>query len=165
MKILKWVLVVIATALVVVQFIRPAKNISNGPAVSNIAQAYIVPPKVLAVLERSCYDCHSNNTAYPWYAEVQPVGWYLNKHIQDGKRGLNYDEYLTYRVMKQYRRFKDVIDKIESDEMPLPSYLLIHRYARLSGEEKQELVQWCTAMRDSLKAKFPADSLERKPRR
>ena len=165
MKILKWIFLVLGSALVVLQFIRPEKNIAKGPSASNITGSFAVSEKVLAVLQRSCYDCHSNNTVYPWYAEIQPVGWYLNKHIQDAKRGLNYDEYLTYRLMKQYRRFNDVIEKLGKDEMPLPSYLLIHRYAKLAKGEKDELVQWCTAMRDSMKAKFPFDSLERKPKR
>jgi hypothetical protein len=165
MKILKWVVLLLALGLVVIQFIRPEKNKATVPSESNIGRAFVVPANVQKVLERSCYDCHSNNTVYPWYAEVQPVGWWLNKHIQDGKRGVNYDEYTSYRLMKQYRRFKDAIDKVEKDEMPLPSYLLIHRYARLSPEEKNELVQWCTAMRDSMKVKFPLDSLERRQRK
>ena len=79
--------------------------------------------------------------------------------------GVNFDEYTGYRLMKQYHRFNDIIEQVQEDKMPLPSYLLIHRYAKLTPEEKNELVQWCTAMRDSMKAKFPVDSLERKPRK
>ena len=67
--------------------------------------------------------------------------------------------------MKQYRRFKDITENVENDEMPLPSYLLIHRYAKLSATEKNDLIQWCAAMRDSMKTKFPVDSLERRPPR
>ncbi len=161
MKLWKKIVVVLAAVVVILQFFRPEKNNGNSPAHS-IAQLFAVPPGVQTVLQRSCYDCHSNNTVYPWYAEVQPAGWYLAKHIRDGKRGLNFDDYASYRLMKQYRRFKDIIDQVENDEMPLPSYLLIHRYAKLSASEKSELIQWCTAMRDTMKANFPADSLERK---
>jgi hypothetical protein len=67
--------------------------------------------------------------------------------------------------MKQYHRFNDIIEQLDKDEMPLPSYLLIHRYAKLTAEEKKEIIQWCTAMRDSMKTKYPVDSLERKPRK
>ena len=164
MKVLKWLLVVLGILLVFIQFIRPQKNLSNSLSPHTINNGFAVPQQIQSILQRSCYDCHSNNTVYPWYAEIEPVGWWLNKHIQDGRRGLNYDEYTTYRLMKQYHRFKDVIDQIEKEKMPLPSYLLIHRYAKLSAEEKGLLIQWCTAMRDSMKVKFPVDSLERKPR-
>jgi hypothetical protein len=165
MKALKWVLMALAVAILLVQMVRPAKNVSGAPSTTNISLHFPVPQAVQTVLQRSCNDCHSNNTVYPWYAEIEPVGWWLNKHILDGKRGLNFDEFTSYRLMKQYRRFNDIIEQVQKDEMPLPSYLIVHRNARLSTDEKNELVQWCTAMRDSMKAKFPVDSLERKPRK
>jgi hypothetical protein len=153
----------LAVVVVMSQFVRPAKNISKGPSGSTIAKHFPVPAAVQAVLERSCYDCHSDNTVYPWYAEIEPVGWWLNKHIRDGKRAVNFDEYTSYRLMKQYHRFNDIIEQVQRDEMPLSSYLLIHTYAKLSNSEKSEFVQWCSAMRDSMKATFPIDSLERQP--
>lgn len=165
MKRLKWIAMVLAVIIVVIQFIRPAKNVSTQSTETGIGSHFIVPSNVQSVLQRSCYDCHSNTTVYPWYAEIQPVGWLLNKHIRDGKRSLNFDEYTNYRLMKQYHRFNDIIEQIDKNEMPLPSYLLIHRYAKLMADEKNVLIQWSTAMRDSMKAKFPIDSLERKPRK
>jgi len=164
MKLWKKIVLGLAVVFVILQFVRPEKNVGNSSAHS-IAQHFNVPPGVQTILQRSCYNCHSNNTVYPWYAEVQPAGWFLANHIRDGKRGLNFDEYTSYRLMKQYRRFKDIVDQIQSDEMPLPSYLIIHRDAKLSSLQKDELIQWCTAMRDSMKAQFPADSLERRPQR
>jgi len=165
MKKLKWIVAILAGAAVLVQFYRPPKNISTTPSANAMALQVAVPPPIQSVLQRSCNDCHSNNTVYPWYAEIQPLGWWLNKHIQDGKRGLNFDEFKSYRLMKQYRRFNDVVEQIKNDKMPLPSYLIIHTYAKLSAEEKDALVQWCGAMRDSMKAKYPVDSLERRPRK
>ena len=164
MKLWKKIVLALVAVFIILQFIRPEKNVGNFSA-HNIAQHFAVPSGVQTILQRCCYDCHTNTTIYPWYAEIQPAGWYLARHIRDGKRGLNFDEYMSYRLMKQYRRFKDIIDQVENDEMPLPSYLLIHRYAKLSASEKNELIQWCTAMRDTMKANFPADSLERKPTR
>jgi hypothetical protein len=164
MKLWKKIVLALAVGFLILQFVRPEKNLGN-PSAHTIAKNFIVPAGVQTILQRSCYDCHSNNTVYPWYAEIQPAGWFLAGHIKDGKRGLNFDEYTSYRVMKQYRRFQDIIDQIEGDEMPLPSYLIIHRNARLSASEKNELIQWCTAMRDSMKTILPADSLERKPQR
>jgi hypothetical protein len=164
MKALKWILLVFAAAVLIVQFIRPEKNTSKELSSTALTQHFQVPQTIQSVLQRSCNDCHSNNTVYPWYAEIQPLGWWLNKHIRDGKRGVNFDEYAGYRLMKQYRRFNDIIEQVQEDKMPLPSYLIIHRYAKLTVAEKNELVQWCTAMRDSMKAKYPVDSLERRPR-
>jgi hypothetical protein len=164
MKYWKKIVLALAAVFLVLQLFRPEKNV-GGPSSQNIAHSFVVPPGVQTILSRSCNDCHSNNTSYPWYAEVQPSAWFLARHVRDGKRGLNFDEYGTYRLMKQYRRFQDIIDKLENDEMPLPSYLLIHRDARLSASQKNELILWCTAMRDSMKANYPADSLQRKPQR
>ena len=165
MKALKWILLALAAAAVIVQFIRPEKNISKDTTPFSLAQHYPVPPSIQLVLQRSCNDCHTNNTVYPWYAEIQPLGWWLNKHIRDGKRGVNFDEYAGYRLMKQYHRFNDIIEQLQEAKMPLPSYLLIHGYAKVSEGEKNEIVQWCTAMRDSMKAKFPVDSLERRSKK
>lgn len=161
MKLWKKIVLALAVVFVILQLFRPEKNV-GGSTTHNIAQRFAVPPGVQMVLQRSCYNCHSNNTAYPWYEEVQPVGWFLAKHIRDGKRALNFDEYTSYRLMRQYRRFQDIIDQVENGEMPLPSYLLVHRDARLSQSEKDELIEWCTAMQDSMRAHVPADSLQRK---
>lgn len=135
MKVFRVVLLVIAAGVVVIQFIRPVKNIATPPPAHSIVQHFSVPESVQTILKQSCYDCHSNNTVYPWYAEFEPVGWWLNSHIQNGKRHVNYDEYSTYRPIRQFGRFRDLIEQIEKDEMPLPSYLLIHRYGRLTPEE------------------------------
>ncbi|HTY37140.1 MAG TPA: heme-binding domain-containing protein [Bacteroidota bacterium] len=165
MKALKWILLVLVVAVVIIQFIRPEKNISKEQPTLSITQHFPVPSSIQQMFQRACNDCHTNNTEYPWYAEIQPVGWWLNKHIRDGKHGVNFDEYAGYRLMKQYHRFNDIIEQVKEDKMPLPSYLIIHRNAVLTPGEKDELIQWCTAMRDSMKARFPVDSLERKPRK
>jgi hypothetical protein len=165
MKLLKLGLLVLAGLFVILQFIRPTKNLSKDPSTSSITTDFTVPSDVQGLLQRSCYDCHSNNTVYPWYAEIQPVGWWLSSHITHGKRSLDFDEFGSYRPFRQYRRFGDIIEQVTKDEMPLPSYLIIHRYAKLSPQEKAVLVGWCRAMIDSMKAKYPADSLVRKPRR
>jgi hypothetical protein len=165
MKILKAGLVLLAAAFVIIQFIRPAKNVSTDTSTASITEAFAVPESVQTILKRSCYDCHSDNTVYPWYSWVEPVGWYLNNHIQNGKRHVNYDEYATYRPIRQFIRFRDLIEQIKEDEMPLPSYLLIHRYAKLSPDEKSLLIWWSTAMMDSMKVKYPPDSLKFRPGR
>ncbi len=91
-KFLLWTLIL----LVLIQFIRPAKNSSSAQSANDITLHYSVPDSVLAVLKRSCYDCHSNNTVYPWYDRVQPIAWWLQYHINHGKRALNFSEFAAY---------------------------------------------------------------------
>ena len=121
-----------------------------------------MPEDVKTILKASCYDCHSNNTMYPWYAEIQPVRWWLDGHINDGKRGLNFDEFLSYRIAKQYKRLEDINELVKKDEMPLESYLWIHKYAKLNDQQKLTITNWANAVRDTMKANYPPDSLVRK---
>ncbi len=162
MKVARMLLAVIGVALVAVQFVRPARNLPGAQRGSGIEARYPVPGSVMQILRRSCFDCHSDSTVYPWYAEIQPVAWWLNSHIQDGKRGINFDRFATYRPMRQYGKFRDIVEQLQGDKMPLGSYLWIHRYARLTPEEKEEVVRWSQAMMDSMKTLYPPDSLQRK---
>jgi hypothetical protein len=160
-KILKRTFQVLLLALIVIQFFRPAKNKSEGISNNDITKLYPVPENVQSILKTSCYDCHSNNTEYPWYNNIQPVAWWLKNHIDEGKRGLNFSEFATYRIGKQYRRLDDINKQIKDDEMPLDSYLWIHKNAKLNDEQKLAITNWTTSLRDSIKAKYPEDSLKR----
>jgi hypothetical protein len=159
MKIFKKVLLVLLIAFVVLQFFRPAKNISTAPSKHHISSLYAVPAGVEQTLIKACYDCHSNNTRYPWYNNIQPVTWWLNSHVNDGKRHLNFDEFTTYRIAKQYKKLEECIDEVKDDGMPLDSYTIIHKNAVLNDAEKAAFFTWCENVRDSIKAKYPADSL------
>ena len=161
-KILKITFQILLLAFIVIQFIRPAKNKSSGISANDITKAYPVPENVQAILKSSCYDCHSNNTVYPWYSQIQPVAWWLNNHIQDGKKELNFSEFASYRIGRQYRKLDEVNKQVKEDEMPLESYLWIHKYAKLDDAQKLTLANWVTSVRDSIKAHYPADSLVRK---
>ena len=158
-KILRRSFQILVLAFIVIQFFRPTKNRSEGIGENDITKKYNVPKDVLNILQTSCYDCHSNNTKYPWYAEIQPVAWWLNSHIKDGKRGLNFSEFASYRIRKQYKRLADINEQIKDDEMPLNSYLWIHRYAKLSEQQKLSITNWANALRDTIKANTPPDSL------
>src|SRR5208283_4583502 len=140
MKILRIAIVVLIIAVGIMQLVPPEKNTSDKSSGNEITARNTVPEEVQTVLRRSCYDCHSNNTVYPWYENIQPVGWWLDNHIQEGKRHLNFDEFASYPLRRQYNRFRDISDQIEQNEMPLTSYLLIHRYAVLSADEKAEII-------------------------
>ncbi|HCV43860.1 MAG TPA: cytochrome C [Bacteroidetes bacterium] len=162
MKIVKRIALVMAGVFIILQFIRPTKNITDGPPTSDISTKLNVPPDVLGMLRTSCYDCHSNTTRYPWYAEVQPVGWLLNYDIQGGKQHLNFSEFATYPLRRQFIKFQQIGEQVDGEEMPLPKYLVMHADARLSPEQRERLVAWTYAMTDSMKATYPPDSLARR---
>ena len=162
---LKRFLVVLFIAFLVIQFFRPQKNISTAVAVNDISTKYAVPADVDAVLKASCYDCHSNNSKYPWYNNIQPVAWYLADHIKEGKKEINFNEFTSYKIAKQYRKLEEIINQVEMDEMPIESYTLIHGGTKLNAAQKTMIINWATALRDAIKTSYPADSLIRKPQK
>jgi len=161
-KILKRTFQILLLAFIVIQFFRPAKNRSEGVSANDITKVYAVPENVQAILKTSCYDCHSNNTVYPWYSQIQPAAWWLDDHIQEGKRELNFSEFASYRIGRQYRKLNEINEQVKEGEMPLDSYLWIHKNAKLDEQQKLALANWVTAVRDTIKANYPADSLVRK---
>ncbi|MBK8519858.1 MAG: heme-binding domain-containing protein [Ferruginibacter sp.] len=161
-KILKRTFQLLLVAFIIIQFIRPAKNRADGISNNDISKIYAVPADVEAILKTSCYDCHSNNTVYPWYAEIQPAAWWLADHVKEGKKELNFSEFASYRIARQYRKLEEINKEVKENEMPLESYLWIHKNSKLSDQQKLTLANWVTAVRDTIKANYPADSLVRK---
>lgn len=155
---IKKILYGIAIILIIIQFIRPTKNLS-GDVSKNISALYAMPQNVKAILEQSCNDCHSNNTIYPWYAEVQPIGWWLSNHVTDGKRHFNLNNFASLKVALQKKKLEECIEQIKHDDMPLHSYTLIHTNAELSEADKQTMYAWCQKIIDTIKSKYLADSL------
>jgi Haem-binding domain len=161
-KILKRTFQILLLIFVVIQFIRPAKNRADGISNNDISKIYAVPAEVGSILKTSCYDCHSNNTVYPWYAEVQPVAWWLNDHIVDGKKHLNFSEFAGYSLRKQYHKLEETDEMIKNGAMPLNSYLWIHNNASLSDAQKLIVTNWVQTVMGTMKAKYPVDSLIKK---
>ena len=161
-KIFKGLFYLLLLGFVIIQFFRPAKNKSEGTSKNDISTLYTVPLDVQNILKTSCNDCHSNNTVYPWYAEIQPVSWWLNSHIEDGKKDLNFSEFATYRIRRQYKKLEEINELVKENEMPLDSYLWIHKDAKLSDQQKLTVANWAEAVRDSIRTKYPPDSLARK---
>ncbi|MFN0140670.1 MAG: heme-binding domain-containing protein [Pyrinomonadaceae bacterium] len=141
-KIVKILAIIIVAAFVVIQFFRIDKT--NPPVVeaNRLEAALAVPADVSMILGRSCADCHSNNTSYPWYSNIQPAAWFLEDHIDQGRRELNLSEFNTYTAKKKKRKLEEVCEMVESGAMPLPSYLWIHRDAALSESERKALCEW-----------------------
>lgn len=142
MKAVKISLLLFLILIVAIQFIRPERNHSDETSSSDISAAMAVPHDVKTVLENACYDCHSNNTAYPWYSNIQPVGWMLSKHIKEAKKELNFSEFGTYDQEKRSDKLKEIAHTIEDDEMPLSSYRIMHKNSRLTSQQKEMVTGW-----------------------
>src|SRR5436305_5848371 len=152
-KWLKIALIVIVVFLVVGQFFRPSHvNPPIDPAKTLAATAQ-VPPNVQSILERSCNDCHSNNTVYPWYNNVAPVSWLLARDINDGRHAMNFSEWGTYSQKKRLHRLKDICDEVKQGDMPLWFYLPLHPKAKLSGDDILAICTWTAAETSRLSAK------------
>lgn len=161
-SILKKIALVLLAALIIIQFFHPKKNKAVGPQPNYIGNNFAIPNDVKQILARACNDCHSNNTRYPWYAKIQPIHWWLNKHILDGKKHLNYDEYTNRPLRYQFHKMEETIEMVKENEMPLNSYTLTHKDAKLTDTEKAKITGWAQSVMDTMKAIYPIDSLIRK---
>lgn len=137
-------------ALIVIQFFPIILNESDYVPQSDFMVENQVPATIKNRLQVSCYDCHSNNTDYPWYSKIQPAAWYLEDHIQEGKDELNFNEWAEYSDRRKNSKLRSIISQIEEDKMPLDSYTLIHKDAILSDEDKRVIIDYMTALKDSL---------------
>ncbi|KAA8474388.1 heme-binding protein [Arcticibacter tournemirensis] len=151
MSLKKKIILGLAVILIGIQFFQPLRNQSDEVTASHIERVYNVPQNVKAILTQSCYDCHSNNTRYPWYSRIQPGAWYMARHIKKGKEELNFSTFGEYSARKQRNKFRAMAGQVKDGEMPLSSYTLIHRNAVLSQQDKQVLVNWFGTMEDSIK--------------
>ncbi|HET9056233.1 MAG TPA: heme-binding domain-containing protein [Chitinophagaceae bacterium] len=150
---IKKILMVLLIGLIAIQFFRPLKNQSAAESANAIAKAYPVPTEVADILKVSCSDCHSNNTVYPWYNNIQPVAWWLNHHVKEGKKELNFDEFASYKPKRAHRKLKEIIEQVKEGEMPLNNYLWLHGVARLNQDQKQILLNWAQQLMDSIAQK------------
>ncbi len=156
----KKILIALLFVFVAIQFFRPAKNLS-GDDTYGIHTKYNVSENVNHLLEVACNDCHSNKTVYPWYANIQPVAWWLNKHVVDGKKHLNFSTFTRLPIAVQNHKFEEIIEMVEKKEMPLASYtyLGLHKEADLTDEQRKLITDWSKAQMDTLKAHYHPDSL------
>ena len=153
MKRIKKVLLAAGIVFVAIQFIQPSKNINNQELASDISKSIPVPDSVQVILKNACYDCHSNNTRYPWYAYIQPAGWLLSTHIAEAKDKLNFNEFGNLSARRQISKLDGIANSIKDDIMPLSSYKLMHKSAQLTADEKELLIKWAKQSQDILSAK------------
>ena len=146
----KKILLALLVVFIAIQFIQPAHNKTVQVLPTDFAKVFVVPNNVQSVLQIACYDCHSNNTRYPWYTNIQPAGWLLANHVKDGKEELNFSEFANNSQRKQLSKLKATQNSIKDGSMPLPSYTLIHTDAKLSKESKAVILNWTSKVIDSL---------------
>ncbi len=155
-KVIKIVLVLALIALVAIQFIRPEKNNGGYENVALFETETKPSVKVAAILKENCYDCHSDQTQYPWYAEVAPFSLWLDDHIEHGKKHFNVSAWNDYSIKKKEHKLEELIEMVEDDEMPLNSYTIIH--GDLSEDDKKLLLQWAGVARLQYKHQLEVSS-------
>lgn len=160
-KVLKVILVIVIIGLIAIQFIRPEKNSGEEIAANQITAKYKTPQEVEQILKVSCYDCHSNTTHYPWYSNIQPVAWWLEDHIVEGKEELNFSTFMEYPVWRQYKKFKEIGEEVKDGEMPMASFTLIHRDAVMTADQKLLVQNWVANTMKEMESEYPAKSLKK----
>ncbi len=148
----KKLLILAVVVLIVIQFFHPAKNQSTDVSSTDITKVVNVPDDVLQVLKTSCYDCHSNNTHYPWYSKIQPIAWWMDHHVQEGKDHLNFSAFGTYQKGNAIHKLTEIAETVSKKEMPLSSYTLMHGDAKLSPQQIELIMSWVNTTTDAASA-------------
>ena len=141
---IKWIIYSLLILLVGIQFIPTSTNQQEIIPYTDIRNVYTIPDNVLNLLETSCYDCHSNNTNYPFYSRIQPMAMLMDRHIREGKEVLNFSEFEDYSDRGKRNKLFSIQNQIRDGKMPLTSYTLMHNDAKLSDKEKLIIEEWIT---------------------
>ena len=139
MKLLPKILLGVVGVLVVIQVVRP--DHVNPP----VTGAIKAPPEVQALLKRSCFDCHSNETTWPWYSQIAPVSWLVARDVKEGRKHLNFSEWEGYEAARKAKKLEGVAGEVDEGGMPMEIYLPMHPEAKLSQGDRKVLVDWAKA--------------------
>lgn len=142
----KKILIGLLFMVVVMQLLQPMKNVSEGISPNDITHVYEVPQEIQVVFTEKCYDCHSNNTHYPWYIHIQPIGWWMASHIKEAKDHLNFSEFKTYNEERAADNLEEIEEEIERGTMPLKSYVWLHADAKVTPEETKAISDWIRSL-------------------
>lgn len=150
LKITKIVIIALVILFVGIQLKRPARTNPASDESQSIEAHTQITPQVKDILDRSCRDCHSNRTEWPWYTNVAPVSWWITDHVAQGRKDLNLSEWGKLDRDRQDKKLRQICDEVEDGAMPLSSYLPMHPKAKLSEQDKKMLCDWITAERERL---------------
>ena len=146
-RVLRWVLVLATCCLLIAQFFGPAKSNPATDATQSIYSRLQVTPHVAAIFDRSCNDCHSNKTRWPWYSNVAPVSWFVIDHVNEGRENLNFSEWGRYTRRDNDGLLKQICREVKAGVMPLSSYTPLHPGSTLSADDVKTLCDWTDAER------------------
>ncbi|MFL0353584.1 heme-binding domain-containing protein [Xanthomarina sp. GH4-25] len=147
MKTIKKLLLLLLMVFLVAQFFGPEKNEGNLASIEPFLIETNPPENIKTILRESCFDCHSNVTRYPWYNNITPVNYWLADHVKVGKKHFNFSNWEGSSLKKKDHKFEELIEMIEKEEMPLPSYTWAHSEAKLSKAQRNDLVEWAKQVR------------------
>jgi len=138
----KKIIIGLLVILVLIQFVRVDKTNLPVDSTQDFVTITKAPTEIVSLLKTACYDCHSNETTYPWYFNVAPISWWAKDHVNDGRKHLNYSIWGTYKKERQAHKIDEMYGEVEEGEMPLTSYTIMHGDAKLTPEQKMALVNW-----------------------
>jgi hypothetical protein len=139
---MKKILIVLLVTFIIIQFFPIDKTNPATNEGMDFLKIKNTPEPIAKIIRNSCYDCHSNETEYPFYSNIQPVAWLLKNHIDEGRKELNFSTFATYEPKRQAHKLDEAAEYVEQKKMPLESYLLGHPNAKLSDEQRKELSQY-----------------------
>jgi len=149
-RVLKIVAILLVVLVVGIQAIRPARTNPPIDESQTINAKTQITPEAAAILERSCRDCHTNKTVWPWYTNVAPLSWWLSNHVSDGRRSLNMSEWGKLPNDRQERKLRQMCDEVQDGNMPLSSYTPMHPAAKLSDQDKKTICDWTDKERERI---------------
>lgn len=142
--------IMVLVILAAIQLIPVARTNPAVDGANSLLGANAAPPEIAEILQRSCQDCHSNRTKWPWYSHVAPVSWVVAGDVSGARRQMNLDEWGTYSVEKRQSKLTKICEELKSGDMPDTKYLLIHRSAKLTAQQRATLCDWAEATRKGL---------------
>jgi hypothetical protein len=152
MKVLKWLLIIFVVLLILAQAIRPSMTNASVDPTRTIESRTQITPEVAAILHRSCSDCHTTNTRWPWYSQIAPVSWYLASDVSDGRRHFNLSDWANYDTKRALTKLDEMCEEVQHGAMPPKPYLFIHSDAKLSDNDKKMICDWATAERERIQS-------------
>ena len=142
MTLKKKILVALILLFIIAQFFSPKKNQSGLYAINKFFVETKAPMEVQKILTQACFDCHSDQTTYPWYNSITPVNYWLNSHVNGGKSHLDVSKWSTYSVKRKAHKLEELIEEVGEGEMPLASYKWTHASADLTNDQIEALIHW-----------------------
>lgn len=147
----KKILIGLLVIVLLMQIMQPTQNQAEGISENDISKTYAIPTGVHETFVKKCYDCHSNNTQYPWYVHIQPIGWWMASHIKEGKDELDFSEFKTYTAKRANHKLEEISEQIAEGHMPINSYLWLHPDSKVTPDELKAINGWIASLGISIK--------------